>query len=125
MICLLTPSCDAFYLLSSKISLISSHSTKVTIFAPINRAFVNHKLTVKSSGEDRNSARHFFILSHIISDGYSVASEDGYFQTLKEGRVIRVEHVDGNIVIDGRAKVVGKIEGVNGVIYKIDNVLVD
>jgi len=113
------------YLLSSKISLISSHSTKVTIFAPINRAFVNYKFAIKSSGEDRNSARHSFILSHIISDGYSVASEDGSFQTLKEGRVIRVEHVNGDIVIDGRAKVVGKVEGVNGVIYKIDNVLVD
>ncbi|GBC10643.1 hypothetical protein RclHR1_00980020 [Rhizophagus clarus] len=108
--------------------LIANLTVSLTIFAPTNSAF--RKLTrkpsqVKDSSEDPTEKLHQFALGHIVPKAYSTLPDGEEIDTLKSKTKIKVtKNKDGTFKLNGKVNIISDLKAANGIIYKIDNVLV-
>ncbi|CAG8456916.1 4359_t:CDS:2 [Ambispora gerdemannii] len=116
---------------------ISDPNETLTLFAPINRALLNLKVKPNAIREEDNddeaAARerfHQFVLGHIVPNSVSLKPEtsDEELKTLSNLTTIHVQKAEGKggVKLNDDVNIVGKqIEAVNGILYKVDNVLVN
>ncbi|RGB28039.1 FAS1 domain-containing protein [Rhizophagus diaphanus] len=109
--------------------MIANLTVSLTIFAPTNSAF--RKLTrkpgqVKDKSEDPTEKLHQFALAHIVPKAYSTLPDGEEIDTLNSKTKIKVEkNRDGTFKLNGKVNTISNLIAANGIIYKIDNVLVE
>ncbi|CAG8615209.1 13600_t:CDS:2 [Ambispora leptoticha] len=116
---------------------ISDPNESLTLFAPINHVFLNLQVKPNAVREEDNDDEavaqerfHQFVLGHIVPNSVSFESEtsDGELNTLSNLTTIHVQKAEGKegVKLNGNVNIVGKkIEAVNGILYKIDGILVN
>ncbi|KAG9284825.1 hypothetical protein G9A89_003748 [Geosiphon pyriformis] len=102
---------------------------RLTLFAPTNSVLRNFSVRLDSFIEDKISDEpeeklHQFVLGHIVPKSLTLLKDGEELVTLSNSTKIQIKKVGNKYILNNEVNVGEQIETTNGIIYKVDGILV-